>query len=136
MLALATVPRLSKIAIPIMHIRMNLSSASKQRFLVDLRAAMRRNGWSQTELAEKCQLNQGQVSRICAGQFKNFSSNVMRICIMIGLEPEGYVADRPLVDDKARISETAIQIWDGTRDDAERVIALLRDILALRRSKR
>ena len=85
---------------------------------------------------EELRLNQGQVSRICAGKFVNFSSNVMQICIIIGLEPSKYLAERALLEERARIAESAIQIWDGTREDAERIVSLFREIAAFRSDRR
>jgi hypothetical protein len=56
-----------------------------------------------------------------------------KICITVGLEPSKYITDRPLIEERARIAESAIQIWDGTREDAERITSLFREIAAFRR---
>jgi transcriptional regulator with XRE-family HTH domain len=118
-----------------MHIGMKISSAAKERFLADLRRSMEDKHWSQTGLARRCGLNQSQVSRICAGRFVSFSSSIMQICMTLGLSTDSYIADRS-PDERARILEVAIELWDGTADGAKRVTALLREIAAFSRAKR
>jgi len=54
----------------------------------------------------------------------------------IGLEPAKYTADHVLNEERSRIAESALQLWDGTREDAGRVTSLPRQIAAFRKYER
>lgn len=84
---------------------------------------------SYSEIARKTGVNQGQVSRICRGEFKTRSANVMQICMFLGIDSG---VDEP--DDLARLREAVLDLWDGTTADAERITRLLSVVGEVRRS--
>jgi hypothetical protein len=112
---------------------MRITSEAKSRLVSDLGERLNLKGWTRTECARHCRLNQGHLSRIFDGKFKTFSSNVMRICIFLGLDPVRYLLDQKALDDRARIMDSAIAIWNGSSEDAERLVRLLQDIAGLRK---
>ena len=115
-----------------MHISMKLTSEEKRLFVAELRRLMLLRGCNISELASKTGIHQSQVSRIVAGDFKTFSSNVIKICMEFGMEPREYCEGAHRDSDRRQIANSAIAIWDGTRQDADLVVSLLRDIAKLR----
>jgi hypothetical protein len=119
-----------------MQICMKITSREKQLFLAQLRQYMRERGWNISRLAGESGVNQSQVSRILAGNFKTFGSNIRQLCITIDADPAAYYSGTRTEKDRQRIANSAISIWDGTHRDAEVVIALLREIAKLRKTRR
>ncbi|WP_017996756.1 helix-turn-helix domain-containing protein [Rhizobium leguminosarum] len=87
------------------------------------------SGYSYSDIARISAVNQGQVSRICRGQFKTASGNVMQICMMLGVDAK---LDEPA--DFVRIQEAVLNLWDGTSVDAERITRLLGVVNEVRRT--
>jgi hypothetical protein len=75
-----------------------------------------------------------QVSRICRGQFRTLSHNVVQVCRALGLEGEA-LGSRPPADEilAGRLKAGVLELWDQTPEDAERLIRLLRQLADLRR---
>ena len=109
-----------------------MTSHEKQLFIADVRRHMQERQWNPSRLAQQTGINQGQVSRIAAGQFKTFSSNVMKICIELGIRPERYYSKSAADANREKIANAAISIWKGTAGDATAVVSLLREIAKLR----
>jgi transcriptional regulator with XRE-family HTH domain len=94
---------------------------------------MAQRNWSISRLARESGVHQSQISRIAAGEFKTFSSSVMKICMTIGLEPAVYYSETRGEEDRKQIANSAISIWDGTHRDTAVVVSLLREIAKLRK---
>ena len=95
---------------------------------------MRERRWNISETARAAGIHQSQLSRILAGDFKTFSSNVMRICITLDIDSKDYYQGTRADKDRQQIADSAISIWDGTHRDAEFLAFLLREIAKLRKS--
>jgi hypothetical protein len=69
-----------------------------------------------------------------AGKFKTVSSNVMQICIILGLRIDDYVSGiSPSNGDRERIQEAALSAWDGSEEDARALTTLLQELSGFRR---
>lgn len=112
-----------------MHISMTLKPKDIESLANRIEAKRVELGYSYSEIARVSAVNQGQVSRICRGQFKTASANVMRICMTLGI-------DFKLVEppDLVRIRDAVLNLWDGTSVDAERITRLLGVINEVRRT--
>ncbi len=119
-----------------MQICMKITSEEKRLFIADLRRYMQQRSWSISDVASNTGVHQSQVSRIVAGDFKTFSSNVIKICMEFGIEPRDYYEISRDDEDRKQIANSAIAIWDGTRQDASVVVSLLREIAKLRKQDR
>lgn len=86
-------------------------------------------GYTYSDIARVTEVSQGQVSRICRGQFKTNSGNVMQICMILGVETE--VHQPP---DLVRITDAVLDLWDGTTADADRITRLLGVVSEVRRT--
>lgn len=116
-----------------MHIRMTLASDDKAVLLGELASKMQSRGLSVTELARRCNVNQGHVSRIMKGDFKRLSANVMRICMELEIDIGQFARGLRAGDDRGRLATSALSTWNGTREDAELLISLFETIAALRK---
>ena len=94
---------------------------------------MQERDWNISKVARQTSIHQSQVSRIVAGNFKTFGSNVIKICMEFGMEPAAYYAGTRAEEDRKQIANSAISIWDGTHRDTEMVVSLLREIAKLRK---
>lgn len=95
-----------------------------------MQARLQEAGLTQQQLANKLGISQSQVCRAVKGEFKKPNEPIIQICEFLGVKLD-LVAKRS-GEDEERIARCALEIWDGTQADADRVIALLRDIAALR----
>lgn len=112
---------------------MKLTTLGKQLFLADLAHRMRERRWSISRLAREASVHQSQVSRIVSGNFKTFGSNVIKICITLGMELSDYYAETRADEDRRQIADSALSIWDGTHRDTGVVVSLLQEIAKLRK---
>lgn len=120
----------------IMQFCMKLTTQQRIKLVGEVRSALQRRGWSISKLARQTQVNQSQTSRIVAGHFKTYSSSVSTICMELNIQFAALGPSSRSDRDRRRISEKAIAIWDGTPADADKVVALLEEIVRLRDSSR
>lgn len=92
--------------------------------------ARRERGWSYAELARRSGMHPSQTSRICAGEFRTFGANVVRICTALGIGVEGDdgASTDPVWDDLQRAVQS---YWDGTPGGAAAITALIRAAFSL-----
>jgi predicted XRE-type DNA-binding protein len=116
-----------------MQICMKMASHEKQAFLNDVKRHMAERDWNASRLAKESEVHQSQVSRILSGDFETFGSNVIKICMIFEMEPKTYYSATRADEDRQKIADTALSIWDGTRRDTEVVVSLLREIAKMRK---
>jgi len=112
---------------------MDLSENAIEALAASIGARMREQGLSQQKLAAKANVSQSQVSRAITGAFKKRNASIIQICITLGMDVGNVSAPRSS-HDREKIERCARDLWDGTHADADRIVALLRQIAALRRS--
>jgi DNA-binding CsgD family transcriptional regulator len=112
-----------------MHISMKLKPKDIETLANRIYARRLISGHNYSEIAKLLGINQSQVSRICRGQFKTRSGNVMHICTFLGVD---FNSDEPR--DLVRLREAVLDLWDGTTADADRITRLLGVVAEVRRS--
>ncbi|MCA6108972.1 helix-turn-helix domain-containing protein [Bradyrhizobium cenepequi] len=115
---------------------MKLTSEERRALLASLRQRINQRSWTTTDLARNTGVHQSQVSRIIRGDFKTLSSNVLQICITLGVEIDARREGDQDEDDRRQIASSAMAIWNGTHQDAGIVVSLLLEIAKLRRTDR
>jgi hypothetical protein len=82
------------------------------------------------EISRRAGIHRVQGHRICRGQFKRISANVLKVARVLGIFDAA--AGRPGRCDASwgRIEEKVRDIWDGTPHGAERLIAALDTVKA------
>lgn len=85
-----------------------------------------KSGLTRAEIGGISRVDPSQVSRICRGDFKTISHNVVQVCTALGLEIERV---RTLATREAaswsRIEASARSIWDKTPEGAEKIARVL-----------
>ena len=113
---------------------MKMTSQGQRLFQRDVATRLAAREMSASELGKHAKVHQSQVSRIMSGKFKNVSSNVMQICIILGLRVDDYVSSTASSDaDRARVLQAALSAWDGSAEDARALSALLIELSSFRR---
>ena len=90
------------------------------------RSEDRRNN---AEIARAANVDPSQVSRICRGEFRTITYNVVQVCKELGIEME--VPSKPRgVDDLSwrRLEASMRGLWDQTSEDAQRIATILESI--------
>lgn len=110
---------------------MKLNPTEHKRLVAAINERRAEMQLSITNLAEMAKVEQSQTSRICMGQFSSISSNVMQICMSLGLQPQpgGALLSNALATGLA-------SLWDGSREDEERLLNLLRAIATMKAGAR
>jgi predicted XRE-type DNA-binding protein len=112
---------------------MTLGADARDKLVKAIRTRIEQSGLNSTEIAQKSGVHQSQVSRICRGEFKTASFNVMQICKFLGIDGDVAEGFTPTGDfNQKRIESGAIAIWDRTPEDAERIVRLLKDLANFR----
>lgn len=90
---------------------------------------------SDTEIGVIARVHPSQVGRVCRGEFRTVSHNVVQICKTIGLEIESVALTN---DDDAvawqRLESSLRELWDKdkTPEGADRIVRVLDTISAFR----
>ncbi len=108
----------------------NPDALDKLRTEIALRKAS--SNLSYSEIGEKADVHASQVSRICRGDFKTLSQNVVRICRTLGISIEGFIDAESADPAVARLISGVMAVWKGTEADAERIVAFLDQLGELR----
>lgn len=115
-----------------MQICMRLASESKRALVGEIRSRMNARRLNETQLAAICGVDQSQVSRVLAGNFKVISQNIMQICIALSIDPVRPLRLLPENDAaRQRIVECALAVWDGTVEGADLLVSVLGGMAAL-----
>jgi hypothetical protein len=120
-----------------MQICMKLASASKRTLVAEIRSRMSALSLNASQLAQICTVDQSQISRVLAGDFKGLSQNIMQICMHLDIDPVRPLRSAP-EDDAARqrITESALSMWDGTPEGADLLVSVLGGMAALQKGRR
>jgi transcriptional regulator with XRE-family HTH domain len=111
---------------------MSLTTAEAEQIAGKIQAALEMKGLTAAELARAASIDPSRLSRILRGSFSTLNPVVMQICNYLGVLPGGTEQQS---DGPSRICASALQIWDGTAEDAEDVVNFLEQIALLRRRR-
>jgi transcriptional regulator with XRE-family HTH domain len=98
------------------------------------RARTKRN-LSYADLAKVAHVHASQVSRICAGDFKTFSNNVVQICKALKVKVPRLEEEDNVDTEWAKAHASLRRIWDETPEGAATITRLLDAIADLRVSR-
>ncbi|RYG89162.1 MAG: XRE family transcriptional regulator [Alphaproteobacteria bacterium] len=117
--------------IGVMQICMNFQSSARENLIDAIREKRKQAGLSYAEIGRLSGVHSSQVSRICRGEFRTLSSNVMQICKALNVDDSGKVE---VAADQQRLEAGVIAVWDRTPQDARRILRFLRQLGELRRT--
>lgn len=119
----------------VMQISMNVTLESRRALVAEMTRRRADLRLTYAEIARRTGVDPSQVNRICKGQFKTLSENVMQICIFLGIsEPHRPLLSADLDTHRRQLEAGVLEMWDRTPQDAERILRLLRQLTDLRRT--
>jgi transcriptional regulator with XRE-family HTH domain len=117
-----------------MQICMKLTPKARRNLSDAIAERQRELGLSHSQIAENTTVDPSQVSRICRGQFKIASANLMQICAFLGVSGIELLLQQQVTGDhRHRLERGIVAIWDRTPEDAQRILKLLRHLAEFRR---
>jgi len=90
-----------------------------------LRSALKKQRLTVSEIGRLAGVHPSQVGRICRGEFRTMSHNVVEICRVLGLDP---AAARPATESDAawaRLESNLKELWEDSPDRARRMAKLM-----------
>ena len=116
-----------------MQICMKLDQQSRKNLRDRIKARLSETGLKIIQIARAADIDPGQASRICRGDFRTMSNSVMQICNILEIDVTAHVRSEDRLD--GRLVARLIDLWDGTPEDSARLSQLLAQLAKLRRSK-
>lgn len=107
-----------------------------------IRQRWTKSALSNAQLAVLAGVDPGQTSRILDGQFRTISGNVLRICNVLGVDPNKSEEDAPTSGQVkkraawARLEASVRRAWDQTPQGADRLVAVIDAVAKVRPSNR
>lgn len=84
---------------------------------------------TRAEIGQISRVHASQVSRVCRGDFKTISQNVVQICRALGLEVETVEVPATKQDASwSKIEASARSIWDNSPESADKIARILEAI--------
>ena len=88
---------------------------------------------SQKELEVQSGVSQPAISRILRGDFSRTSGNVAKVCAVLHIDVPTIRKEPKMVGRKSKLIQAEIdQLWDGSLEEEERVVELLKAMRFLR----
>jgi transcriptional regulator with XRE-family HTH domain len=118
-----------------MQICMKLLPDARDNLAAEIGRRFEASGLSYADIARESNVDPAQVGRICRGEFKTASANLMQICFILGIESRYLPPDTsPEETHRRRLEAGVLEIWDRTPQDAQRILKFLRQLAELRRT--
>ena len=98
-----------------------------------LRSARKRQRLTDTEIGRLAGVHPSQVGRICAGEFRTLSHNVVQVCRILGIDLATVAKARDKRDAAwAKLEASVRRLWDKSPEGASKLARLLETIAELR----
>jgi hypothetical protein len=103
---------------------MKLSRAEIEDLRERLQVALKKQRLTASEIGRLAGVHPSQVGRICRGEFRTMSYNVMQVCRALGLDP---AVARPTARDAAwaQVERNLRELWEEDPDRARRMAKLM-----------
>ena len=104
-----------------MLICMKLSRAEIEQVTQRLRSALEKQRLTVTEVGRLARVHPSQVGRICRGEFRTMSYNVMEVCRVLGLDP---ASDKPATKGDttwAMLERDLSELWEESPERARQL---------------
>lgn len=119
----------------VMQIHMNVTLKSRRALVAEMTRRRADLALTYADIARSTGIDPSQVNRICRGQFKTLSANVVQICTYLGIsEPHRPLTSVDIDQHRRQLEAGVLEMWDRTPQDAERILRLLRQLTELRRT--
>ena len=112
----------------IMHICMKPSRQDLDSLIREIQIKRRERGLSLVKIGRVANVHPSHVSRICAGEFRTISNNVVQVCKVLGvpIETVASIRGRGETDHAwAQLEMSLRNLWDQTPEGARRIGRIL-----------
>jgi hypothetical protein len=109
---------------------MRLTSKEAEILGRTLQDALLKKGVCAAFAATSSGVHPSRLSRILKGNFRTMNPNVVQICNFLNVSLAGEISRDPA----ARVSASALKLWDGSPEDADRLVSLFNQIAEVRGS--
>lgn len=89
-----------------------------------LRLALKKQRLTATEIGRLAGVHPSQVGRICRGEFRTMSHNVVSVCRVLGLEADSTPTTRRDAA-WAQLEHNLLKLWEDSPDRARRMARLM-----------
>lgn len=89
-------------------------------------------GITYSKIGKSAGVHPSQVSRICRGEFKTLSQNVVQICSALCIPIEGFINAESTDPNAARLISSLMAVWKRSKTDADRIARFLDQLRELR----
>ena len=93
--------------------------------------ALKKQRLTATEIGRLAGVHPSQVGRICRGEFRTMSHNVVEICRVLGLDPKAAVPATKADAAWAQVQRNLRELWEESPDRAKRMTKLMEAITTL-----
>ena len=108
-----------------MLICMKMSRAEIDDLSQRLRFALEKQRLTAAEIGRLAGVHPSQVGRICRGEFRTMSHNVVEICRVLGLDPNAVVPATKADAAWAQVERNLRELWQESPDRAKRMAKLM-----------
>ena len=117
---------------------MKPSQADRAELVARMRNARLISGLTYASLAERANLDPGQVSRICRGEFVTFSDSVVRICTVLNVplrheDPPVAPPAQTSSQAWAKLERSVRRAWDETPAGADKLAKVIAAVAEMSR---
>lgn len=116
-----------------MQICVKLGDDARRKLGVAIKARVAELNESYAEIAARADVHPSQVSRICRGEFRTASPNLVQICRAIGVPIQGPSQPSATSRQQRQLEAAVVAVWDRSSGDANRLVKLLKELQAFRR---
>lgn len=109
----------------LMLICMKLSRVEIEDVRKRLRSALKKQRLTVTEIGRLAGVHPSQAGRICRGEFRTMSYNVVQVCRVLGLDPSLAKAATESDAAWAQLERNLRKLWDLSPDRAKQMARLL-----------
>jgi len=104
---------------------MKLSRADIEDVRNRLRSAVKKQRLTVTEIGRVAGVHPSQVGRICRGEFRTMSHNVVQVCRVLGLDPSAGAPATERDAAWAALEGDLQKLWEESPDRARRMAKLM-----------
>lgn len=115
-----------------MQICMRSTPAELKALKRRIAKAAAKEGLSYAKIAGICGVHSSQVSRICRGEFRTISQNVLQVCSVLELSVPLATIGTPSDRGWRQVEASARRLWEASDRDSDRLTRLLEVIGAFR----
>jgi hypothetical protein len=108
---------------------MKLTTNARDKLAEAIKSKKAESPFSTADISRSTGVDPGQASRICSGNFRTLSHNVVKICTFLGVDTQPATpADAPGAPLPSKLVGAVAALWDGSPRGTETLLNLLQQL--------